>query len=206
MALSWPSTPIVLPSAAIGLILSLPLALACAPDVVPPSVEPPERAIYSPPLPEAYCYVAFSPDEAARPAFEVASARWTVATGCEIRAGEGGVPVLAAPLLFVEYDRDGNPSVFADNPSRARKQLCGISIWDVSLAHVERIHIALDDPRCTAEDAAVHETGHALSGLRQHAVDGVMAPGGDPRWSPLITEQSLALACAGTACRVFEPE
>lgn len=202
MAPRWPLSPIVLPTWAVGLLRSLPLVLACCNDVVPPSVEPPGRAIYSAPP----CSVAFSPDEAARPAVEMAAARWSVATGCDVKAAPGGVPVTATLLLFVEYDADGNPTLFDSNPSGTRKALCGISIWDETLTRVEAIHIALDDVACTGEDAATHELGHALAGLRRHAFDGVMAQGKTEAWSPLITEQSLALACAGTPCSVFEPE
>jgi hypothetical protein len=149
--------------------------------------------------------VAFSPDEAARPAVELAAARWSVATGCEVSVGDG-VPVVATPLLFVEYDEQDNPTLFTDDPSGTRRPLCGISIWNAARTAVESIHIALEDVACTAEDAATHELGHALSGLRRHAADGVMARGKTTAWSPLITEQSLALACAGTACRAFAPE
>lgn len=152
----------------------------------------------------AECSVAFSPDEAARPSFELAAARWSVAMGCEVTAGEG-VPVTATPLLFVVYDADDRPTLFTES-APGRKPLCGISIWDATLSHVEAIHIALEDSACTGEDAATHELGHALSTLRRHAVDGVMATGRTPEWSPLITEQSLALACAGTPCTAFVPE
>lgn len=200
MALHWPFISIVLPTAAIGLLLSVPLALACCNDVVPPSVEPPERATYSP-----NCSVAFSPDGASRPAFEMAAARWSVTMGCEVTEGEG-VPISATRLLFVEYDASGYPTLYPDNPGRTRKPLCGISIWNAALTNVESIHVALEDVACTAEDAVTHELGHSLSKLRRHAVDGIMARGGTRAWSPLITEQSLALACAGTACSRFSPE
>jgi hypothetical protein len=212
MAHSCRSFPIVLPTRALALLLSLPLALACQkPEGTPPPSgnQPPERAIYSAPdaseVGEAYCYVAFSPDEAARPSFELAAARWSVAMGCEVLEGEGGVPIVATPLLYVVYDADDRPTLFTES-APGRRPLCGISIWDATLSHVERIHIALEDSACTGEDAATHELGHALSKLRRHAHDGVMAPGRTPEWSPLITEQSLALACAGTPCTSFEPE
>jgi hypothetical protein len=135
----------------------------------------------------------------------MASARWSLAMGCEVTEGDG-VPIRATPLLFVEYDADGYPTLFPDNPDGTRKALCGISIWNAALTEVESIHIALEDSACTAEDAATHEVGHALSKLRRHAVDGVMAPGRTPAWSPFITEQSLALACAGTPCPARSPE
>lgn len=211
MAPSCRSFSIVLFTRALGLLLSLPLALACQkPEGTPPPSgdQLPGRAIYSDAsaIDEAYCFVAFSPDEASRPAFELAAARWSVAMGCEVREGEGGVPISSSRLLFVEYDAEDNPTLFPDNPDGSRRALCGISIWDDALTHVESIHVALEDVACTAEDAVLHETGHALSGLHRHAADGIMAPGRTPQWSPLITEQSLALACAGTACTAFVPE
>lgn len=150
--------------------------------------------------------MAFRPDAAARPVFARAAARWSAATGCELREGEGGIPLSATPLLFVEYDENDFPTLFPDNPDGTRRPLCGISIWNEALTRVASIHIALDDAACTGEDAATHEMGHALSGLRRHAADGVMAPGRSPEWSPFITEQSLALACAGTPCADPEPE
>lgn len=149
--------------------------------------------------------MAFSPDEASRLAFEEAGARWTLATGCNV--GEGaGIPISATRLLFVEYAEDGTPALFPDDPARTRRPLCGISIWNAALTQVASIHVALEDVACTVEEAVTHEVGHALSKLRRHAFDGIMATGGSEQWSPLITEQSLALACAGTACPSFSPE
>lgn len=212
MAPSCRSFPIVLPTRALGLLLSLPLALACQkPEGTPPPSgnQPPERAIYSAPdaeVGEAYCYVAFGPDAGSRPGFELAAARWSVAMGCEVREGEGGIPITSSHLLFVEYDADGYPTLFPDNPDGSRRALCGISIWNDARSGVESIHVALADTACTPEEAVGHELGHALSKLTRHAADGLMAPGRTPEWSPLITEQSLALACAGTPCTAFAPE
>ncbi len=126
--------------------------------------------------------------------------------GCRIEASDAGVPVAASNLLFVEYADDGTPTLYPTNTTGKLKPLCGISVWDASRSRVERIHIALHDTACTGEDAATHELGHALSALRRHAADGVMARGKTPEWSPVITEQSLALACAGTPCTAFVPE
>lgn len=211
MAQPCRSSSIVLFTRARALVLILPLVLACQKleGTPPPSGnQPPGRAIYeadASQIGEAYCYVAFSPDEGARPGFELAAARWSVAMGCEVREGEGGVPISSSHLLFATYDADGYPTLFAE-PGLGRKPLCGITVWDRALSHVESIHVALADTACTAEEAVGHELGHALSGLRRHAADGLMAPGRTPEWSPLITEQSLALGCAGTPCTAFEPE
>ena len=62
-----------------ALLLIHLLALACSPEGSPPPSDNAARASDLSPEPqvgEAYCVVAFSPDEALRPYAETAAARW----------------------------------------------------------------------------------------------------------------------------------
>lgn len=200
----WPSTPIVLPTSAIALLLSLPLALACSPEGPPPpsGTRPPERAIYSE-VGEAYCYVAFSPDEALREEAELAAARWSVATGCEVVLAEGGVPITAWRALFVEYAPDDRPILAETNDTGTKREKCGLSRWDDEDRAVVQIDVSL---ACDTEDAVAHEMGHALSGLKRHSFTGVMADGHNPDRTPLIDVGSLEIVCYARPCPRRVPE
>lgn len=200
MVPSWPSTPIVLSTRALGLLLSLPLALACNPDEVSPlPVVPPERAIYSPPE----CRVAFSPDEALRPAAEIAAARWSVATGCEILVADGGIPLVAWPILFVEYTPDGQTLLADRNVGGTMRSICGLAEWNDADTEVERLHVAL---ACDVEDAVTHEMGHALARIKAHSWSGVMASGENEDRTHVIDVGSLELVCYPFPCASFVPE
>lgn len=201
MAPACRSLPIVLPTRAIGLLLSLPLALACNPDVVPPSVVPPERAIYS--VDEAYCFVAFSPDEALRPATELAAARWSLATGCEIVVADAGVPLVAWPRLFVAYTDDGHTLVSDTNDDGTMTPKCGLSSWAEDESAVAIIDVSL---ACDVEDAVTHEMGHALSGLKRHSFTGMMARGDNPDRTHVIDAASLDIVCYSLPCPTRNPE
>lgn len=204
MVRSWPSIPIVLPTRSVALLLSLPLALACSPEGPPPpsGTRPPERAIYSE-VGEAYCFVAFSPDEALRPATELAAARWSLATGCEVVVAEGGVPLVSWSRLFVEYTSEGRALLSAINHGGTMKSLCGLSTWTDDESAVRIIDISL---ACDEEDAVAHEMGHALARLRRHSFTGVMASGDNPARSPIIDAASLELVCYELPCANASPE
>jgi hypothetical protein len=179
MALHWPSTPIVLPSCTIGLLLSLPLALACNPDEVPPlPVVPPERAIYSPPS----CHVAFSPDEGLLPDVELAAERWSAATGCDIDVSDAGVPVTIVASI-VRPDGSQAPGWTSDERDRVEINVrCGTA---------------------QRTSATFHELGHALGGDHVES-DGILS--GQKGRRDVIDEASLASVCSRLDCPAFNPE
>lgn len=180
MVPSWPSTPIVLPTSAIALLLSLPLALACSSEGPPPpsGTPPPERAIYSAPS----CHVAFSPDEALRPAVEAAAERWGLATGCLIEASDAGVPV----VLAASIERpDGSQAPGATSEAR---DLVEINV------------------RCGAEqrrESTLHEMGHALGGDHTES-DGVLS--GQKGRRSVIDAAALETVCSRLPCPALNPE
>lgn len=178
MVPSWPSTPIVLPTCTIGLLLSLPLALACTSDVSPPPPPPPERAIYSPPE----CRVAFSPDEALLGDVEAAAQRWSTATGCAIEVSDAGVPVVIVASIVRP---DGSQAPGATSPERDFVEI------NVRVGHAQRKRTVL------------HELGHALGGDHVSS-DGVLS--GQKGWRPVIDSAALESVCSRLDCPAFNPE
>lgn len=181
MALYWPSTPIVLPSCAVGLLLSLPLALACNPDGEVPPLPPvvsPERAIYSPPE----CRVAFSPDAALLGDVEAAAERWSAATGCLVEVSDAGVPV----RVVASIERpDGSQAPGATSPERDLVEI------NVRVGPAQRKRTVL------------HELGHGLGGDHVES-DGVLS--GQKGWRPVIDSAALESVCSKLDCPAFNPE
>lgn len=147
--------------------------------------------------------MAFSPDEALRPAAELAAARWSLATGCEVVVAEGGIPLVSWSRLFVEYTDEGRALLSDINHGGTMKSLCGLSTWTEDESAVRIIDVSL---ACDEEDAVTHEMGHALARLRRHSFTGVMASGDNPARSPIIDAASLDLVCFELPCPAIEPE
>lgn len=147
--------------------------------------------------------MAFSPDEALRPAAELAAARWSLATGCEVVVAEGGIPLLSWSRLFVEYTSEGRALLADINHGGTMKSICGLSTWTDDESAVRIIDVSL---ACDVDDAVAHEMGHALAGVKGHAASGVLASGEDPDRSPLIDAASLGGVCYTLPCRAFNPE
>ena len=130
------------------------------------------------PSPEAYEYVAR------------AAERWARATGCDVRVGEGGIPVVMVDEIL---DLDGN-------------RAAGVS--NVEACNVASIEIARYASRPSR--VALHEMGHALSQPCNvydgtgHADTGIMTPDSA---ADVIDAASLSLICeGGLDCRTFNPE
>lgn len=147
--------------------------------------------------------MAFSPDDALRPAAEFAAARWSVATGCEVVIAEGGVPLVSWPRLFVEYTDDGRALLAEVNHGGTMRSICGLSTWTEDESAVRIIDVSL---ACDEEDAVAHEMGHALAGIRRHSFSGVLASGDNPARTPLIDEGSLDVVCYQLPCARRVPE
>ncbi len=204
MALPWPFNSIVLPTLATVLLLSLSLALGCGGERSPPSLsaDAPGPSLTEGAVPE--CRVAFSPDEALRHVAEMAAARWSLATGCDVVVADDGVPMKGwQPALFVEYTDDGRALLASINHGGTMRSICGLSSWNDDEPGVRFIDVSMG---CDVEYAVTHEMGHALAGVKGHAASGVLAEGDDPDRSPLIDEASLGGVCHTLPCRAPNPE
>lgn len=156
------------------------LAPACTLDEVPPlPVAPPERAAY---LPDPYCFVAFSPDEALRLATEEWAARWSVATDCDIVVADGGIPVQLA--LSIERP-DGTQAPGVTSEARDLIQINARSRFEQRARSVG------------------HEMGHALGGDHTGS-DGVLS--GARQRRDVIDLASLDSVCRSLACGAVSPE
>lgn len=141
-----------------------------------------------PPTEPEGCGMVFSPVAELLEATEIAAARWSTATGCDVRVGEGGLPVTEQTDM---RDRDGDPVngralVYSDAVTREYARCDGL---------------VLSTTR--AERTVAHEMGHCL-GAMGHASAGMLseyADGGD-----LIDAAALDLVCANLACAGFNPE
>lgn len=168
-------------------LLGLSLAVTCcgAPTEPEPG-ESPEPATVAP-EPE-HCGMVFSPSPELLEATEIAAARWSAATGCDVRVGEGGLPMT---VLDEVIDLDGDSktarTTFKGEPGAAYAM--GIEV---------RRDRAWDFDRLVA-----HEMGHALGG-HGHTETGVMK-GRCDTGAP-IDAVSLGLVCENLSCASFATE
>lgn len=142
------------------------------------------------PEPAPTCGFVFSPVPELRDAAESAAARWSAATGCDVRVGEGGLPVT---LLADMRDREGKPVngralVYSNAETRQYSRCAGLEISSASTNVARTI---------------AHEMGHCL-GAVGHTAYGLLSEfsdGGDD-----INADALALVCENLSCAVMEPE
>jgi hypothetical protein len=157
------------------------------PQVVTPDLDPAvgeELAELEP------CGMAFHPDPELQGAVAQAGARWSVATGCDVRAEEGGVPVYAYAHLYSTSEPD--------------REICGSATWSEDGAEVIRLDVSL---ACNdVEDTVTHEVGHALARLKGHSFTGVMASGMNEDRTGVIDASSLELVCYLFDCVAFNTE
>lgn len=120
--------------------------------------------------------VVLSPVPELRPIALMAAERWSAATGCNVRVGEGGVPIVFdSPILRP----DGSQAPGATTTDRRRVRI------DPRHAHKGRV--------------VTHEIGHVLGGLDLPG-DGIMGTG-----QP-IDAAALASVCTVLDCRLITPE
>lgn len=148
------------------------------------------------------CGMVFSPVPELRRATEIAAARWSAATGCDVRVGEGGVPLRALPLVFAVQDSRGIR--VAGEPIDGGEQLCGASFGRIGESITWQVSIATATPGCpSAEHIVTHETGHVLRADYGHSNGGSMQV---PLLGGPIEETSLGFVCSGFPCAGFNPE
>jgi hypothetical protein len=128
------------------------------------------------------CGAAFDPDPVLLADTTAAAARWSAATGCDIRVEAGGVPV---QLVLSIKRPDGS-----DTP--------GAVTADLSLVEIHQKARGAQRTR-----TVLHEMGHALGAGHVHA-HGVMSD--TAPFDAVIDAPSLEEVCAHLACSAFVPE
>lgn len=188
-----------------GLVLVLAIAACAQGAEIDPQLVGPFVLHASSPEPEP-CGMAFDPAPALLAATEDAAARWSAATGCDVRVEAGGVPIVAWYSLFVEY-REGRALLSSINHGGTMRHICGLSTWTDDDSAVRIIDVSQPYPGCEdTEWSVMHEMFHALVGERGHSESGVGASGNDPDRSPRIDEASLLAVCSRRPCSAFTPE
>ena len=154
------------------------LALALLPSCVLPPAQDDEAA---PGL------VTFTADPELVDIVAEAAARWSAATGVEIRVAEAGIPVSVVPQVVNDDGDEADGVTYIDG--------CLAQNIDIS-ARTRDVH-----------GTVLHEMGHALSRpcdmAAGHSETGIMKAVFSDR---IIDAASLALVCAGLHCEHFRPE
>jgi hypothetical protein len=165
-----------------SLVLALAIA-ACAQraDIDPQLVGP--FVLHAGEPDPAPCGMAFDPAPELLAATESAAARWSAATGCDVKVESGGVQVRIASTA----ERGGHQAAAIRNRETGE--------WFVGVA-----------PGLlpwTAETLLAHEFGHVFGCLR-HSAEGLMAE--TTRLNAPIDVEALACVCTAFDCTVFAPE
>lgn len=139
------------------------------------------------PEPEA-CGMVFSPVPELLEATELAAARWSAATGCDVRVGEGGVPV-----VYVDPVADGLVGIGGNGENASG----GVYRYEETGACAQ---IGQVIEHSTAQTVA-HEIGHCI-GQPGHTEDGLMSPFA----KGALNAASLERVCDVFPCAWFNPE
>lgn len=132
------------------------------------------------------CGMVFSPVPELLDATVAQAARWSVATGCDIRVGEGGVPVVIAEQIL------------APDGTRRRgvaREESGVLVR----IEIERATAIFSN---TLDTILGHEIGHVLGA---HAHAGCLMASPVVNHAP-ICAADLEAVCASLACSAFNPE
>ena len=164
-------------------------AIGCA------SESPAEVTLPASPAPEVAaeaapgCSVVFSPDAELEAETAEAAARWSLATGCDIRVGEGGIRVrLVEEQMPTPSGTMGHGHTYCPGEACKRSEL----VIDVAREHVAR--------------TIAHEMGHALGSTAGHVEDDESALMFHTGGLGLITSPDLVLVCTVLDCSVITPE
>lgn len=127
-------------------------------------------------------------------------ARWSAATGREIRAdAAAGIPVVWQEAI---------PSALLDPVTGERLEDCGFTEASGFLGRglwTQSIHIDPTPPPGCPETSVtlLHELIHALAPDQSHAQHGLFASSSEHDW---IDEEALSALCSEFPCEAFDPE
>lgn len=163
------------------LILSTLIALAATVGCAQP-VAPVETVSFETEVDPTFCQVVFTPDAELLEETTVEAARWSKATGCDIRVGAGGITVAMATEIL-------------NSEGKARQGVTNRTNGVITIRVI------------TARRSVVlaHEMGHALAGNGHidDELDGVLQRHGKGN---LITAADLEFVCETLNCQTFTPE
>jgi hypothetical protein len=144
----------------------------------------------------APCERVYSPDVDSARFVEAAAARWSAATGCEIRVGAGRIPVTMSEQLTNPITGEHPQGITEYLPTR-------IGLQRGMVPTVHQAGAGVTDNESMLFLVAMHEMGHSL-GIHQEMdlSGGVMSVSGDG----LVHAAELEVVCAAIACEVFAPE
>lgn len=136
----------------------------------------------------ARCGAVFSADSGIAELVESAATQWSEATGCDVRLGEGGIPVSYVERIV---DARGNPQCGETHRLRDDSgAILGVDFIHISTNLADRCHLHARD--------VLHEMGHGLAPHRGHTTEGLMAP----TWDAVdyVDEPARAFVCSELGC------
>lgn len=153
------------------------------------------------------CGLAFDVPDVLLPEAEAAAARWSAATGCDVRVEAGGVPIVQQPYVLIQDEPDGSKTVHAEQSTDGtRRHVCGATLFEAGA--LVAIYLATENHPCNVKGQGTrilpHEMGHALGGYGH--TDGGMMHHDSPVPRPRINGADLALVCSRLRCARVRPE
>jgi hypothetical protein len=120
----------------------------------------------------------------------VSAARWSAATGCDVRVEVGGLPVRFATPEELTMEDGGHARGVASFGDDGQVKFIGYRSGSMN--------------DWTVDMTLTHELGHAL-GCHSHTNDGSVLDSPSQLYSK-ITANALECVCASLNCEVFVPE
>lgn len=172
---------------------------------------------------QGVCGLSFRPDEEIREDAFQATARWSIATGCEFTVDDNGiVPVHLVDHVYKAYEwatgREWTTTEWVEDPEVGYFESCGqtdIKYYGTSLDIISiDVYIARNHPEnCgygTLRHVTLHEIGHAIQ--NQSSYRGVPHTDTPTLMNANVTnvhhiaEPDLELICSGLDCQHMQSE
>jgi hypothetical protein len=136
------------------------------------------------------CEVVFTPAPELRAETLAAAARWSAATGCDIRIGEGGIALrLVEDRMPTPWGTEAHGHTYCPTDDGCKRSALVIDI--------ARDHAAV---------TVAHEMGHALASTAGHVEDNESALLFHTGGEGAILACDLVLVCAALDCALMTPE